>query len=309
MQVVLISDTHNKHLQIEQDLPDGDMIIHSGDISGRGTMTEIRNFLTWYSSLPYKWKVFIAGNHDWAFEDDYSKIQEVLKKEFPDIIYLQESGVIIDGIKIYGAPHQPRFHDWAFNVDRDKIHVHWDRIPDEVDILITHGPPYKHGDYVEYLGKNLEHNVGCKALLEAIERVQPQYSVFGHIHSGSGVTTNGKTVFVNASVLDEGYNYAYKPRLINVEPSNKKKTMKHSLVTIIKNDANFISCKNGVLTYSIAVFDKDDFTVYKFDIDTNNKDDVGEGEFKSKEKGIMLMRWVKRSIEDGSIHSQLHKYE
>lgn len=210
MKLTLLSDTHSKHKWIPADhLTGGDVLIHAGDMSSMGYKHEVIQFLKWFDSIPnYTHKVFIAGNHDWIFEKDPNKVKDVLKK-FPNIIYLQDSHILIDGVKIYGSPWQPEFFDWAFNLPRngEELKYVWNKIPDDTDILITHGPAY---GYVDRVMGEYQH-LGCESLIQRINEVQPMLHVCGHIHTGNGVKDNGTTTFINASVLDERYIYEYKP--------------------------------------------------------------------------------------------------
>jgi len=213
MKILLISDTHNQHSKL--DLPDADIIIHSGDMSGRGEKYEITDFLIWYSNLPYKHKILIAGNHDNVFENDE---QWCLEQMPENIIYLNDNSTIIEGINIWGSPISPFFYDWAFNRLRgNDIKKHWDLIPDNTDILITHGPPYGFGDEVcqRHRKPGEDPKRGCVDLLEVIERIKPKLHVFGHIHEKAGdIETNGETVFVNASSIDENYYIKIKPYVL-----------------------------------------------------------------------------------------------
>jgi len=211
--ITVISDTHNKHKQVTEDLPGGDLLLHAGDISSMGYRHEIKNFCEWFASVPgYKHKVFISGNHDWGFEDDPTETALMLKN-YPEIEYLQDSMYVLGddyqaAIKIWGSPWQPRFYDWAFNADRgEDIKQHWDKIPNDIDILITHGPAYGFLDKVHGRGEPL----GCEELTKAIGRVNPKIHLCGHIHSGNGYTKYNDTHFFNAAVLNESYLYAYKP--------------------------------------------------------------------------------------------------
>lgn len=223
MKITCISDTHSKHGEIPDEWlinPDKEssMIIHAGDISTRGFKHELDNFLVWYNSLSqYKYKIFIAGNHDWCFQDHPSYVQEQLLK-YPDVIYLQDSVVEIEGIKIYGSPWQPTFFNWAFNKDRgEEIAKYWRLIPKGTDILITHGPARDHGDLViNQWSPNGGERVGCIDLLKAVERVKPKFHIVGHIHCGHGITTNKDTTFINAAVLDEEYKVANKPIIFEI---------------------------------------------------------------------------------------------
>lgn len=206
MKFLTISDTHNKHRMIPSSwLQPADAIIHAGDISGRGYLMEIDAFLAWFSSLDqYKYKIFIAGNHDFSLEKTNRNFEQVMEllKQYPNIIYLKDDFVIIEGIKIYGSPWQPEFYDWAFNLPRGQaLADKWKLIPEDTDILITHGPAYGHSDLVIHDNER----VGCKDLLKRIDEIKPKYHICGHIHCGYGQSENEHTKFINASTLDEGY--------------------------------------------------------------------------------------------------------
>lgn len=194
--IVCLSDTHNCNHEI--DVPDGDILIHSGDATIRGTVEEIASFNRWFKCLPHKYKIFVAGNHDWLFELDNANARSLLD---PSIIYLQDSSIEVEGLSIYGSPWQPRFFDWAFNVDRGpQMAAKWKLIPDRVDILITHGPPNGILDLTP-----AGDNAGCEELLKRVSHVRPRLHVFGHIHLGYGVADEFGVKFVNASNCDERY--------------------------------------------------------------------------------------------------------
>jgi hypothetical protein len=146
----------------------------------------------------------IAGNHDWLFQKNRAAVEPMLT----NAIYLENSGVEIDGFKFWGSPQQPEFCDWAFNVPRGAaIKRFWDMIPNDIDVLITHGPPLGIRDWI----RPHDGHLGCEDLLNAVRRVQPQLHVFGHIHGGSGTAGNGVTQYVNASFLTEAYRPWFKP--------------------------------------------------------------------------------------------------
>ena len=197
MKITLISDTHSKHNQLT--LPKGDILIHAGDVSSRGNKREVKNFLNWFSKQDYKYKIFIAGNHDFFFEQENENIiQEIIPE---NIIYLNDSGIEIEGIKIWGSPIQPTFFDWAFNRERGtEIKKYWDLIPNDTDILITHGPPFGILDQT-VRGEN----VGCKELLIRVLEIKPKIHVFGHIHEAYGEAQKHDIKFINASVLNVRY--------------------------------------------------------------------------------------------------------
>ena len=207
MRIIAISDTHGLHEELV--LPDGDMIIFAGDMCGWGHgISDIISFGDWIYDQPHKYKIVIAGNHDWTFQDDYYMSKSLLE----DITYLQDDMVEIEGIKIYGSPWQPTFFNWAFNLDRgDEISRKWDLIPDETDILVTHGPPMGHLDW----NNTKTDRVGCYDLNRAVKRVKPRYHIFGHIHNYHGIEETDGTTFINASNCNDRYVIKYDPIVID----------------------------------------------------------------------------------------------
>ncbi|ALG66798.1 metallophosphatase domain-containing protein [Beggiatoa leptomitoformis] len=198
MKIVLISDTHGFHHDIK--LPEGDILIHAGDISEHGTFAEIREFDAFLSTLPHRYKIFTAGNHDWAF---YQRPQEAVAL-IKHGIYLHDESIEIEGLKIYGSAWQPRFLNMAFNLSRGQaLAEKWQLIPTDTNILVTHTPPYGIGDMVA----TGEH-VGCEALRTVVRQLQLQLHVFGHIHECYGYYQDKQTAYVNAASC----NLRYSPR-------------------------------------------------------------------------------------------------
>ena len=192
--LVLISDTHGLHRSV--DLPAGDILIHAGDLSNKGSLEDLTEFIDWLAEQPHQHKIIIAGNHDFCFERQGPRAREICA----GITYLQDSSVRVSGLKIYGSPWQPRFFDWAFNVDRGpKLAAIWSQIPTDTDVLVTHGPPYG------ILDQTRRGPVGCQDLMLRIEEVKPRVHIFGHIHEGYGQYQGEYTHFVNASICDLGY--------------------------------------------------------------------------------------------------------
>jgi Icc-related predicted phosphoesterase len=214
MKILTISDTHTKHNQIPLEwLEPADMIIHAGDISSMGSLREIENFCNWFDRLDqYDHKIFIAGNHDWGFQERPTEVMEIVSS-YKTIKYLKDSSVICDGVKIYGSPWQPEFYNWAFNLKRGaKLQEKWDLIPLDTDILVTHGPAYGYGDFVP----NGE-NVGCENLLDTIvTKVNPKVHIAGHIHCGYGESFAHGTHFINAATLNESYMVTNKPIIFEI---------------------------------------------------------------------------------------------
>jgi Icc-related predicted phosphoesterase len=204
--IVAISDTHGFHDAV--DIPDGDILIHAGDLTRHGEMRDVKEFNDFLGGLPHPVKIVIAGNHDFCFESD----PETCRSHLNNAIYLQDQAVTVRGIRFYGSPWQPWFYDWAFNLQRGpEIRAKWELIPEDTDVLITHGPPFGHGD------RTIQgERVGCQDLLEVIERIKPDVHFFGHIHEGYGLTRNESTNFINASICGPSYRPQNKPTLYTI---------------------------------------------------------------------------------------------
>lgn len=208
-----MSDTHGRHGHFE--LEGGDFLLHSGDVSSRGRPEEILTFINWLEMQDYRHLVWIPGNHDWDLEKNFAYWKSECDKR--GIHLLNDSGVVLDGIKIWGSPVQPWFHSWAFNRARTQkeatrlhgwIKPHWDMIPEDTEILLTHGPPMGIGDEVTNVmgtSYNPPQHVGCEELLKRIKETQIKLHVSGHIHEGRGHHYEGPVTYVNASSLDRMY--------------------------------------------------------------------------------------------------------
>ena len=167
MKICIISDTHGKHKHLAR-LPEGDVIIHCGDMTTMGHGHEIREFMKWYSGLnQYSHRICWAGNHDWLFETN----RVLALADVPsNVIYLEDSGVEIEGLNFYGIPVQPPFNNWAFNRPENKLAEHWKAIPDNTDVLITHCPPHTIFDWSIY--DNI-HTGSPSLYFEVVNRVKP----------------------------------------------------------------------------------------------------------------------------------------
>jgi Icc-related predicted phosphoesterase len=208
LKFVVVSDTHGQHNALS--LPEADGIIHAGDVSGAGHASEVMDFLKWFSGLSYTYKIFIAGNHDFFFEDMPADTVSYFIP--PDIIYLNDSGINIEGIEIWGSPVTPWFNNWAFNRVRGApIKAHWDKIPVNTQILITHGPAWQRFDKT-----TSKIHVGCKDLLNRIKEIKPAFHIFGHIHETYGRLEKDGCTYINASVLDERYKLKNPPFIIEI---------------------------------------------------------------------------------------------
>ncbi|MEO1518614.1 MAG: metallophosphatase domain-containing protein [Bacteroidota bacterium] len=206
MTIAIISDTHG--LEEELTLPQADVIIHAGDITDRGEKKEVLKFLDWYADLDYDRKVFIGGNHDLYLEENPVDLLELLPS---NMNYLCNSSVTIDGIKIWGSPVTPDMVGWAYGRERKEMKAHWQYMPSNIDILLTHTPPFG------ILDKSSGHKqLGCQALLEKVQKRQPKYHIFGHIHASYGMKTVGETTYINASNLDSYRGLVNPPVVIDI---------------------------------------------------------------------------------------------
>ena len=235
MRIVCISDTHSLHENMRHTLPEGDVLIHAGDCTNKGSQRDVEEFVHWYMNIQgYDTKIFIAGNHDFAFENhryphhkgDYDWYYNLMNEENlsqSDVVYLEDNQCIIDSpefsrpIKFWGSPWQPEFYNWAFNLPRlgEDLKRYWSMIPDDTDILITHGPPNEARDFVNNWRQGSV-NVGCELLINRIIDIKPTLNIFGHIHEGYGVYTNEHTTFVNASICTSAYIPSNKPIVIDL---------------------------------------------------------------------------------------------
>jgi Icc-related predicted phosphoesterase len=198
MRIIAISDTHGLHDRITQ-VPDGDVLIHAGDFMNSGRdAREIRTFNDWLDGVRIKHRIVCAGNQDMLFE----RFPDIARLNLTRAVYLESSGIKIDGLSFWASPFTPEFLNWAFmNPRGDVARRYWDQIPNELDVLITHGPPY---GILDQVTPGTEH-LGCEVLRRAVEEKRPRVHVFGHIHGGAGVVDNGITRFVNAVYLNEQY--------------------------------------------------------------------------------------------------------
>lgn len=220
IKICFFSDTHGDHIGLN--LPDCDIAVCSGDISMMGRRTEVESFLDWFSKQKATHKVFIAGNHDYWFDKEHPKsLNHKLEDDshldlIPDgIVYLENSMVEIEGIKIWGSPVTPWFYNWAFNKMPEDLKSFWGQIPEDVDIVVTHGPPSNTRLDLCRDGNR----AGCPSLYNRLLDVKPKICTFGHIHEGYGVEDweiEGKNIrIINSSVLNERYRRVNDPVIVD----------------------------------------------------------------------------------------------
>ena len=211
MKIIHISDTHRQERYLS--IPDGDVLIHSGDIDAR-SIPDVVEFNVWLKKLPHKKKIFVPGNHDFIFQTSPNIINQ----------FLTEAEVLIDasttyeGVKFFGSPWTLPFFDWAFMKNELELAEIYQKAPSNIDVLITHGPPFGVLDYIKRSGC-----VGSNALLHLIYNIRPKLHLFGHIHEGYGTKEfswddngNFSTLFSNGSVLDERYGLVNEARILEI---------------------------------------------------------------------------------------------
>lgn len=181
LRVVIVSDTHRSY---QNPIPSGDVWIHAGD--SELTSGEMN---AWASSLPHAHKVVVCGNMDRRLDREKHKLRNVT--------YLQDSSVEISGVKVYGSPWTPKFTGIFQLADQREATSLWERIPTDVDILITHGPP---AGILDRTSRGLR--VGDNALFNAVHRIKPRVHCFGHVHESYGTTKSNDTIFCNAAVYN-----------------------------------------------------------------------------------------------------------
>ena len=207
LRLVCVGDTHGFHRRLV--LPPGDILIHSGDFDGR-SVKQIDDFNAWLGTLPFRYKLVVAGNHDLLFDRD----PKLARAHLTEAIYLQDSGVTLEGVKFWGSPVNSVGGDCAFTREwLVKVRKHWDLIPDDTDVLITHEPPYGTLDKPYILAKH----AGCQYLLGALLRIKPRLHVFGHIHGGYGrESAQSGMILVNCAVVDHARALANPPTIVEL---------------------------------------------------------------------------------------------
>ncbi|KAJ7698568.1 Metallo-dependent phosphatase-like protein [Mycena rosella] len=201
---VLLSDTHTRTCAV----PDGDVLLHTGDLTQMGTLKELRTTMEWLYSLPHPWRRIIAGNHDsvvhrewyeanWQDlflhrsndEPEVCLVIELLKGPravAANVVYLEDEEYRFrarEGGKewsVYGSPWSPNFGIWAFGYEREDGEALISKFP-RTDILLTHGPPRNILDFT-----NTKDRAGCAALSARLPELKPKLHVFGHIHEARG---------------------------------------------------------------------------------------------------------------------------
>jgi Icc-related predicted phosphoesterase len=224
-----ISDLHG---ELPELIGGGDILIVAGDLTASHTPKQFKEFFDWLIDQDYKHKVVIGGNHDEWLQRTvmYGEVSKHLGRQYDEednligygYYYLCDTSVTLEGYKIYGTPWTRTFpgiakNCMAFTVDGEEmLSKKWEFIPSDVDILVTHSPPFLIGDKVERYRAEPEH-VGSKSLGKLIKDSNIKLHVFGHIHNGYGTeiltrhSDGHEFIFVNASIMNEDYDPVNKP--------------------------------------------------------------------------------------------------
>ena len=285
LRVVVMSDIHSKEGNLLESLPEGDLLLIAGDITQSGQLHEYQQFNSFIKQIHqrnlFKSIIFIAGNHERTLDSDYynkvgwnydkirqdtNACREALFFELPsNVYYLFDSSVVIDNLVIYGSPwviggdmfpSENSSHEhfrWGFSLTEEELENKWNLIPSDVDILITHQPPFGVGDQRRNYDLDqiindkqifgYEHK-GSKSLLSAYQRIHPILHVCGHEHQGYGAYRfqNHSTILLNAAVCDEDYLPINPLLIVDIDSNQKNKNLFYeinSLNKVIINNFHF----------------------------------------------------------------------
>lgn len=219
MKLVLISDLHGRHKETK--IPKCDLLISAGDYSFHGREEEVRSFHEWLDEQDADHIISLQGNHEMGVERNFQLSKDIALKECPRAHFIEEGPVVIEGKKIWCSAISPFFCNWAYNRYPGKdIQKHWDRIPEGIDVLVTHGPPFGILDTVlDFNAKICEYedrHCGCPQLLKKVLEIKPKLHVFGHIHPGYGQLVQDGITFVNAALLNDQYKLVNNPVVIDI---------------------------------------------------------------------------------------------
>lgn len=218
MKICCISDTHGQHRLLDMSKYPADVLVFAGDWT-KGYdigLSETSDFLSWLDSTSYNHKLVICGNHETGIVENRELFEDLLLM-YPDITYLENSEATIDGIKFYGSPYSNEFGGWPFMYDESRLKQIWNKIPNDTQVLITHGPAYGCNDRVRRAYGRDPH-VGSQSLAARKEALSGTLKahISGHIHEAAGTVIHETCVNVCASVLNEKYNLINGPTIMEI---------------------------------------------------------------------------------------------
>jgi Icc-related predicted phosphoesterase len=220
VRIVCISDTHSHHERIV--VPEGDVLIHAGDLTRSGTQAQIHDTYIWLAGLPHERIIVTPGNHDFEL-DRNTHLLQMVNTMFPRIETLVDSETMLGGMRVWGSPWTPWFNDWSFifasgPAGEKEARAKWDEIPDDTAILVTHGPPYGIGDATQH-----GWHVGCPALKARTAQLPNlRLHVFGHVHEAYGAQRVGDVLYVNACSCDVLYYPRHPPIVVDIDETGAR---------------------------------------------------------------------------------------
>jgi Icc-related predicted phosphoesterase len=218
MKLVAISDVHCRQSRLV--IPPCDILISAGDYSFKGEKHVVEDYHKWLNKQDARHVVSVQGNHELWVEENFQQAKEIAEKACPGVHFIGSGQAVdIEGTKIYGSAVTPYFHDWAWNSQRGpEIAAEWAKIPEDTEILITHGPPQGILDVVCYADGTPKERVGCYDLFLRTQQLKNlKIHIFGHIHSAHGQKYFNGKYYYNASICGETYAVDYEPTVIDYE--------------------------------------------------------------------------------------------
>lgn len=185
----IIADTHQKHREIT--IPQCDILIHCGDFCSfqRDDLNTLEDVDVWFAESPASKVVCIGGNHDFMLESR--------EFQFAHAEFLEDGLIELGGLTIYGSPWCPDLSGFAYYQNEVDLAERWRRIPEGIDVLITHTPPQGILDVPSSGSVQL----GCPHLREELNRIRPKLHVFGHVHASHGSLKDANTQYFNAAIV------------------------------------------------------------------------------------------------------------
>jgi len=197
LKLIHISDTHGRHRELTKLIPsDTDILVHSGDWSHFEWTEETEAFLKWFKEMPGEHKILVSGNHDGPF----SKSADVYSEfDLEGVHYLENQSIEIEGIKFYGSPNVRMDFEMSFTYFNDSEALSlWKNIPEDTEVLITHGPA--HGTLDQNISSGKVKSFGCRILETELQKLKKlKLHLFGHVHEAKGVEKKNGVIFSNAA--------------------------------------------------------------------------------------------------------------
>lgn len=232
MKVIIMGCIHEQHEQLNpwmiDNIDDTDYIIVTGDVANSSVASinynPMMNFLEWLNGWNVP-SIFVPGNHDTSYQANM--VDSIDMENLNNITPLIHESVTInvgdESYNVFGSPYTPAFGEgWAYNVKRNKLDKYWAEIPDNTDIIITHGPPKGVRDLTDdSYGSGGKIQVGCKSLLNHVHRVKPIIHCFSHLHDEKDIYNHGisemwGTKFINCSIVDLRHSVINNPIKIEI---------------------------------------------------------------------------------------------